>query len=912
MVAVIVAEKPSVAQDLARVLGANGNHPTHIEGNGVLVTWAVGHLLELMEPESYDKSFKTWKMDHLPIIPEQFKTKPKAKRNDAAHLKAVVSLINRSDATELVNACDAAREGELIFRRIQEHSGSSLPVSRMWMRSMTDSAIRKAWDERAPAEQYDSLADAARSRAEADWLIGMNGSRAATLRLRSRGQKGSISLGRVQTPTLAMLVDKELEVLSHEPSPYWELEVGLSQDDAVWAAKWRRTRKGEMPRTHIVEEDELESLSEELKKGEIEVFMTKKERVEKSPLNFDLTTLQKVANQLWNMSARETLDHAQQLYERFKLTTYPRTESQHLPQDMRKDVDEIIIKLQSQARWSEHAKRLETGTLEHVERNLQDAKVSDHHAIIPTGKVPPSEVSGRTMQVYELIVSRFLASFHPNAKWQDEKRKASLGDGALMAEANMLLEEGWRQVITKSNKMPDGWGEVAPQAMSNVDSVLAESGMTKPKTRLKDAGLLSRMENAGRDVDDDDLKEALKGKGLGTPATRAETIEKLIAKGLAQRLKGGSLRATPEGIRLVDVLRRIPVTWIASPELTGEMESQLRRVEEGDEGSETYMQEVESKVADLVERFSSFTKEELFASEEPVGTCPSCKSSVVELDQRYACSSDDCKAVFWKRSMGRYFDRNTISRILKDGSIDELHGFVRRSDAQTYTTGVNLAEDGTLSFQDRPERDLNASNSEELCACSICEDGSIFADDENFSCSNSECSLAQGRRVMGRRRLSDDELIILIKNSKTPVFDDFISKRGAPFSACLFLEERSRGGKKRIVASFEFAAAELPEYDVDSTPLVDDGKGLKVVETPTHFEVQNDGVKEYEVPRTIKDREISRDEGKELIEKGQVGPLENFISAKGKPFKATLYLDARKQVKFRFEKRSRKRSPKKK
>lgn len=911
MVSVVIAEKPSVAQDLARVLGASKNNQTHFEGNGMLVTWAVGHLLELMEPESYDKSYKTWKMEHLPILPEKFKTKPKGKRNDAQHLKSIVGLITRSDVRELVNACDAAREGELIFRRIQEHSGSSLPVKRMWLRSMTDTAIRKAWDERSPSEDYDSLADAARSRAEADWLIGMNGSRAATLRLRSRGQRGSISLGRVQTPTLAMLVDKELEVLSHEPSPYWELEAGLSQDGAIWTAKWRRTRKTEIPTNHIVEEEELNTLKSELEKGKIEVLMSKKERTEKSPLNFDLTTLQKVANQLWNMSARETLDHAQQLYERFKLTTYPRTESQYLPEDMKNDIDEIIIKLQSQARWSEHAKRLESNSLEHVTRNLQDSKVSDHHAIIPTGKVPPSELSGRTKQVYELIVSRFLASFHPNAKWQDEKRKATLGDGALLAESNELIEEGWRQVIPKANKLPEGWGKVAPQAISDVDSVQVESGLTKPKNRLKDAGLLSRMENAGREVDDDELKEALKGKGLGTPATRAETIEKLVSKGLAQRLKGGALRATPEGIRLIDVLRRIPVEWIASPELTGEMESQLRRVEDGDEKFESYMKDIEEKVKDLVERFSNFTKEELFAAEQPVGNCPICESSVVELDQRYACSSEECKVVFWKSSMGRYFDRNTITRLIRDKQISELHGFVRRSDAETYTTGVNIGDEGKVTFQDKPDRNLDDSNSEELCACSLCDDGSIFADEENYGCSNEECSLAQGRRVMGRRRLSDDEIIILLKERRTPIFDDFISRRGAPFSACLFLEERSRGGKKRIVASFEFAAAELPEYDVDNSPLIDED-GLKVIETPTHFEIQNGGVKEYDIPRTIKDREITRDEGKELIQKGEVGPLENFISAKGKPFKATIYLDARKQVKFRFEKRARKRSPAKK
>ena len=906
MVALILAEKPSVAADLARVLGASNNNGSHFEGNGLLVTWAVGHLLELNEPESYDKKYKTWKMDHLPIIPEAFKTQPKGKRNDAAHLKSILELFKRSDVSEVVNACDAAREGELIFRRIYEYSNSTSSVSRMWMRSMTDSSIQKAWDDRQSSSQYDTLADAARSRAEADWLIGMNGSRAATLRLRSRGQKGSISIGRVQTPTLAMLVDKELEVLSHIPSPYWELEVDLSQDEAAWKAKWRRTSKGENPQSHIVEQNELDTLQAELKSGKIEVVMTKKERTERSPLNFDLTTLQKVANQMWNMSARETLDHTQQLYERYKLTTYPRTDSQHLPQDMRGDVDDILNKLQSQALWAAHSKRLTDGGLNHVDRNLNDSKVSDHHAIIPTGKVPPADIGARTMQVYELIVGRFIASFHPNAKWEDEKRKASLGEGALHAEANVLLVEGWRKVINKAAKMPDGWGVVAAKAISDVDSIQVDVGVTKPKPRLKEAGLLSRMENAGREVEDDELKEAMKDKGLGTPATRAETIEKLITKGLVQRLKGGSLRATPDGIRLVDVLRHIPVEWITSPELTGEMESQLRLVENGDEKASEYMKEVVSKVEELVERFTTFTKEGLFEDSDPLGECKRCSSPIIELDQRYACSSDSCDVVYWKRSMGRYFDRTTMKRILNDGSISELHGFVRRADSETYSTGVNLGEKGELNFQEKPDKELNEKNSEEICGCSICEVGTIFADEENYGCSNPDCSLAQGRRTMGRRKLSEGELVILIKEGRTPIFDDFISKRNRPFSACLFLEERVRGGNTRIVASFEFAPEDLPEYSVDATPLVDDGEGFTVIETPTHFEVQRDGVKEYDVPRTVKQRELNRDEGRALIEKGEVGPLEEFISAKGKPFKATLYLDARKQVKFRFEKRRRK------
>jgi DNA topoisomerase III len=907
MVAVILAEKPSVAGDLARVLGASSKNDSHYEGNGLLITWAVGHLLELKSPEAYDKKYKTWKMDTLPIIPEQFKTKAKGSRNEAAQLRAIVSLFKRDDIDELVNACDAAREGELIFRRIQEHSKVKVKVSRMWMRSMTDSAIQSAWDDRKPDAEYEPLGDAARSRSEADWLIGMNGSRAATLRLRSRGQKGSISLGRVQTPTLAMLVDKELEVLSHVPSPFWELDAELSQNDAMWNAKWRRSSKqGEMPVSHIIEQSELDSLKAELAVGKLDVAMTQKERIERSPLNFDLTTLQKVANQLWNMSAKETGGHAQQLYERFKVTTYPRTESKYLPEDSVSEVKGVIGKLESQSAWAEHAKRLLKDGLQHEKRNFNDAKVSDHHAIIPTGKVPPSELEGRTRLVYDLIVGRFLASFHPNALWEDEKRKATLGAGELFADANILKTGGWRKVVPKSAKMPLGWGKIKPKGKANVDTYKVEEGVTKPKSRFKDAGILSRMENAGRDVEDDEFKDALKGKGLGTPATRAETIEKLITKGLAQRLKNGSLRATPDGIRLIDVVRHIPVEWITSPGLTGEMESRLSEVEKGDAKSSEYMGEIISKVGELVDRFSNFKKEDLFKNEDSVGNCKNCGSAIEELDQRYSCSSENCDVVYWKRSMGRYFDRPTMKRLLAEGSITELHGFVRRADSETYSTGISIGEKGEVNFQEKPAKELNSDNSEELCECAICNSGSIFADDENFGCDNPDCILLQGRKMMGRRKMSNEEVIILIKEGKTPVFSDFISKRGNPFSACLFLEKKSRSKREVLAVSFEFAQEDLPEYEVDSTPLLDDGKGKSVIETKTHFQVLQDGVKEYEIARTVKDRQISREECISLVEKNQVGPLEEFISAKGKPFTATLYLDGRKNIKFKFAPRKRK------
>ena len=542
MPVVVIAEKPSVATDIAKVLGVGTKKETHWESDEVWVTWAVGHLLELKTPEEYDDSFKNWRksIDKLPFIPDNFQLKPITGRgSNRKQLTAIKKMITSKDCSEVVNACDAAREGELIFRRIVEFSKVKCNTSRMWLQSLTNDSIQNAWDNRVSSSDYEPLRDAAVSRAEADWIIGMNGSRVAATFLRtSRNDKKSLSIGRVQTATLGMIVDHEIAILSHSPEPFWELEAKFTSGDATWSARWERAghkdnpEKPELKAHRITDSTEKEKLEEILASdGDFTAKQTDRDSKEKPPLNFDLTSLQREANNLWSWSARRTLSIAQELYDTHKLTTYPRTDSRFLPEDMIEEISKTIRQLGAQSNLNEHSKRLVDNGLKNVKRNFDNKKVSDHYAIIPTGKIPPSGLSSDAAKLYDLIARQFLASFHPESVWKVEKRTTTKQGQNFIKEARSLSTPGWRAVRPKKQDLPEGWGKLPSNPCpSQLVAHEFKEEKTKPPGRLKEAGLLRLMEHAGKKIDDEELAAAMKGKGLGTPATRAETIEKLITR----------------------------------------------------------------------------------------------------------------------------------------------------------------------------------------------------------------------------------------------------------------------------------------------------------------------------------------------------------------------------------------------
>ena len=913
---VVIAEKPSVATDIAKVLGVNSKKDTHWESDEIWITWAVGHLLELKTPEEYDESFKNWRksIEKLPFIPDKFQLKPITGRSsNRKQLTAIKKMITSKECTEVVNACDAAREGELIFRRIIEFSKVKCKTSRMWLQSLTADSIQNAWGNRAASSDYEPLRDAAVSRAEADWIIGMNGSRVAATFLRTgRNDKKSLSLGRVQTATLGMIVDHELSILSHNPAPFWELEGNFESGDAKWTARWERADHKDDPENperkahRIIESSEKEMLEGILEsEGEFTVSQSERDSKEKPPLNFDLTSLQREANNLWSWSARRTLSVAQELYDTHKLTTYPRTDSRFLPEDMMESVSKTIRQLGAQDKLNEHSQRLVDNGLKNVKRNFDDKKVSDHYAIIPTGKIPSGNLNSDASKLYELIARQFLASFHPESVWKVEKRTTSKQGQNFVKEARSLYSAGWRAVRPKKQDLPEGWGKL-PSNPGPADLVAHEfkEEKTKPPGRLKEAGLLRLMEHAGKKIDDEELAAAMKGKGLGTPATRAETIEKLITREFIGRGKGGSLRATPHGIKMIDLLRRIPVEWITSAELTGDMESKLDGVQRGTNQRDSYMSEIRDKVQELVDKIRDHDRSELYSSQQPIGLCPICQSNVVETILSYICEANEgrvkgCSFVMWKDASGRWFDRQTASKLLEEKSIDDLHGFFSRS-GDSYEVSVNIDDGGKVVIAGS-SAETTDSNDVELCPCPKCDQGTIRIGESTYACDSPECKFRGLGKNICKRDISEEEAKKILTEGKSELIEDFISRRGKNFPAYLVLEANKVG--------FEFPPR-APPADAKKFPVVEGVLGIcpktnvGVIETETHYQAEenSEGCK-ISFLREVSKRTISRDEAKELVESGKIGPFDDFTSKAGKPFTAVLYLKKDGKIGYRFAKK---------
>ncbi len=916
MPAVIIAEKPSVAADIAQTLNVKKKMETHWESDEIIVTWAVGHLLELRTPEEYDESFKNWhkSLDKLPFIPSEFQLKPIGGRgSNKKQLTAIKKIITAKSCTEVVNACDAAREGELIFRRIVQHAKIKVPSSRMWLQSMTKDAIQKAWDNRKDSEDYNNLKDAAESRAEADWIIGMNGSRVASTLLRvGRRDKKSLSLGRVQTATLGMIVDHEMKILSHNPEPFWSLEAKFSADDAEWSARWERVghkddpEKPELKSHRITDISEKEAVEKVLSsKGKFSVQQKNKESKEKPPLNFDLTSLQREANNMWSWSARRTLSVAQDLYDTYKLTTYPRTDSRHLPEDMIEEISKIVRQLGAQDSFEPHSKFLVDNGLKNSKRNFDNSKVSDHFAIIPTGKLPDGNLSSDAAKLYDLISRQFLASFHPEAVWTVQKRIASKSGQEFVKEARNIKEPGWRAVRPKNQKFPDGWGELKSNPIdAEILSHEFKEEKTKPVGRLKEAGLLRLMENAGKDIDDEELSAAMKDKGLGTPATRAETIEKLISREFISRGKGGSIRANPHGIRLIDMLRRIPVEWITSAELTGEMESKLLGVQKGNVTRSEYMETISSLANELVESIRNHDRNQFYVHENSVGCCPECNGVMKETVMSYICEENKgrdsgCPFVIWKDSSGRWFDRTTVTKLLQEKELEKLHGFYSMS-GETYEADVKLVKTG-ISVGGNADNAVGEDD-EILCECPKCESGNIRIGASFYSCDGEDCKFRGIGRVICKREIGKETAKRILTEGKSELIEDFTSRRNQPFSAYLVLGD--------VKTTFEFLPRAISP-DAKKFEVVEGIVGVcpkhnvGVIETPTHYQSESNtsGCK-ISIAREMSKREITRAEAKELIENKKIGPFDDFVSKKsGKPFTAILYMKANESIGYRFAKK---------
>jgi DNA topoisomerase-3 len=846
----IITEKPSVARDIAAALGGFTEDEGYFESDSHVLTWAVGHLFELLQPEEIDEVYKRWTIDVLPIIPEQFQTKPKA--GQTQRVRQIKKLLQRDDVSDVINACDAGREGELIFREIVEHFQSTKPIRRLWLQSMTEDAIRTGFSRLRPGEELEGLAAAASARTKTDWLIGMNATRALTKRLKGRREKGAWSAGRVQTPTLALLVARELEVLAHVPRPYWRIVGSFDHQGNAYQGTWYDAAVGEgddeARDDRIFDEARARALAAAVEGQAGEAEETRKPSRESAPPLFDLTSLQREAIRRFGWTARRTLSAAQRCYEQHKLLTYPRTDSRCLPNDYRETVrgvlqsfadagrrvDAALGDMQGPVReYGVGAARLLEQGLQNEARTFDDSKVSDHFAVVPTGRMPGAGLSGDDRKLFDLVMRRFLATFHPPAVWERVERTTTVAGQRFRSRARTITEPGWRAVL-EGGATADAGDDVAvlpplrpageagaaggvPVANQGIELV---SEQTKPAPRITEARLLSLMENAGKDLDDEDLAAAMHERGLGTPATRAEIIENLIAKGYVVRI-GRVLRPTAKGIRLIDILRRVHIDGLASAELTGEMELHLHQVEQGQRSSADFMREMEAYTREIVDRAKNFEYEDLYASDPPLGDCPRCGRPVVEGPWFYRCQElpareEDCPLRIWKDTSGRYLDRATVSNLLRDGKTGAVEGFAARN-GRTYQAALEIDreewavrvrpvawEDGQISAD--PEYEVNP---EPLGPCPFEEECAVIESPTQYVCERKlkEADLEGGEgverpkscgfalpRTVCKRELTREEALVYLAAGRSELLTDFTSRYGRPFSATLVLRKNGRHG----------------------------------------------------------------------------------------------------------------------
>jgi DNA topoisomerase III len=682
----VIAEKPSVGRDLARVLpGPFQRGEGVLDGPQHVITWAVGHLVQLAEPDEYDDKFKRWRMADLPIVPEKFKLVVRDERS-RRQMNVVKRQLGRDDVELVINACDAGREGELIFAYLYEKAGSRLPVQRLWLSSMTKSAIEDAFSRLRPGEELRSLEDAARSRSEADWIVGMNATRAATIRLRSSFD-GAVSLGRVQTPTLAILARREEEIRAFRPEPYWIV-------DASFAASGERTYEGRFhagaqPRVASAEEAEAVVAACRGVDGVISK-LEKTKRRERAPLLYDLTSLQRDANSRFGFSARRTLAAAQRLYEEHKALTYPRTSSRYLPSDMIPEIKPIAGLLGRQPAYAEGSRYVTSLDMLPLGRVVNNEKVTDHHAIIPTNATHPvDKMSDDDRRIYDVVVRRFLAVFHPEAVFENTKVETEVAGHIFRTRGKVMLVPGWRGVYgeeadaePREGDEDEGREQRLPRLVQDepveTRDIRSEEKETRPPRRYSEGSLLAAMETAGKLVDEEELREAMKDSGIGTPATRAAIIERLLAVGYIER-DARALVVTEKGLNVVRLLDGHQLT---SPSLTGDWESRLAKIETGEDSRKAFMADIvkfaESTIATLDEKLR-----DVRIPRANLGPCPVCGNDIVENRKGYSCWSREdpgCGFVIWKAKAGKTLTAAIVRELIRTGRTERaVTGFRGRS-----------------------------------------------------------------------------------------------------------------------------------------------------------------------------------------------------------------------------------------
>ncbi|MDO9258911.1 MAG: DNA topoisomerase III [Polaromonas sp.] len=861
MKTLVIAEKPSVAQDIVRAMtptaGKFEKHDEYFESDDWLVTSAVGHLVEIQAPEEFDVKRGKWSFANLPVIPPYFDLKPMDKTK--TRLNAIVKLTKRKDVGALVNACDAGREGELIFRLIQQYAKSAHPVKRLWLQSMTPAAIREGFDSLRTDAQMLPLADAARCRSEADWMVGINGTRAMTAFNSRDGGFFLTTVGRVQTPTLSVVVEREEKIRKFVSRDYWEIHASFLAEAGEYPAKWFDPKwkkaaanadntepDAELKADRVWSEREALAIAEAVRGKAATVTEESKPTTQAAGLLFDLTSLQREANGKFGFSAKTTLSIAQSLYERHKALTYPRTDSRALPEDYVPVVKQTfeMLAASSMKHLAPHAATALKGNyIKPSKRIFDNSKVSDHFAIIPTLQAP-SGLSDAEQKLYDLVVRRFMAVFFPSAEYLVTTRISQAVGHSFKTEGKVLVKPGWLAIYGKeaADEVADAKegdkGQslvpVKPGEMVRAEVVEAKGLKTRPPARYSEATLLGAMEGAGKTIDDDELREAMQEKGLGTPATRAATIEGLINEKYMLR-EGRELIPTAKAFQLMTLLRGLGVEELSRADLTGEWEYKLAQMEHGKLSRETFMAEIAAMTKNLVDKAKGYDKDTIPGDYATLSApCPNCGGVIKENYRRYTCTGkkgdDGCGFSFGKTPAGRTFEVAEVEQFLRDKRIGPLDGF-RSKAGWPFTAEMVIKFDEEtknykLEFDFGDDKagetgeivDFSAQQS--LGACPKCGAG-VFEHGKNYVCEKSvptnaqptpSCDFKTGQMIL-QQPVEREQMVKLLTTGKTDLLDKFVSMRTRrPFKAMLAWD--AEAGK----VNFEFAPSKFPPRKTAGPP----------------------------------------------------------------------------------------------
>ncbi|HSC95600.1 MAG TPA: DNA topoisomerase III [Burkholderiales bacterium] len=804
----IIAEKPSVAADIARALGGFKRHGDYFEDGGYVLTSAVGHLLELAVPHEYEVKRGKWSFAHLPVIPPRFELAP-IERSES-RLNLLLRLIKRKDITGLINACDAGREGELIFRYIVQHARAKKPIQRLWLQSMTPAAIREGFEALRPDRELLPLADAAKCRSEADWLVGINGTRAMTAFNSKEGGFYLTTVGRVQTPTLAILVEREEAIRAFKPREYWEVHAQFKAQAGEYAGRWldpafKKTEDVDLRAERLWSAAKAEAIAAACRGRTGSVTDETKPVTQLSPLLFDLTSLQREANGRFGFSARTTLSLAQALYERHKVLTYPRTDSRALPEDYLGTVKKTVELIAGTREYAPFAKRiLKNNWVRPNKRVFDNAKISDHFAIVPTLQLP-KHLNEAEHKLYDLVLRRFLAVFHPAAEFLQTTRITQVGEHSFKTDGRILQNPGWLAVYGRSaQEESQNLPPVAAGEKVDVAEINAVANQTKPPARYTEATLLSAMEGAGKLVEDDELRAAMEAKGLGTPATRAAVIEGLIQEKYVQR-EGRELKPTWKAFRLLLALHHFGVTEITSPELTGDWEYKLKLMEAGKLPRDVFMDHIEQVTRDLVERIKrGDIPEEAYATVE--APCPKCGSVIQENYRKFQCQN--CDFSLWVVLSGREWAPEEIAELVTRRFVGPLAGFRSRA-GKPFSAGIRLTPEFKLEFDFGQARlDEEAQNPPDFssqdsagscpkCRARVFEYGAVYVCEKAVGTERT-CDFRSGKMIL-QQPVERAQMQKLLATGRTDLLTQFVSKKGRRFKAYLV---KTADGK----VGFEFEA----------------------------------------------------------------------------------------------------------